>query len=61
MDGVVERALDVESGLASGPGTVSNGPMILDKSVSNPKSPAKCGQWYLFILALQGLWGREIR
>ena len=59
MNGVVERALPVESGLASGPGTVSNGPMILDKSVSNPKSPAKCGQWYLFLLA--GLWGGEIR
>lgn len=30
MNGVVERVLHVESGLASGPGTVSNGPMTLD-------------------------------
>ena len=50
---MVERVLHVESSLASGPGTVSHGPMTLDKSVSNPKSPAKCAQWCLFLLALQ--------
>lgn len=47
---MVERALDMESGLASGPSTVSNGPMILDRSVSIPRSPAKCRQWYIFCL-----------
>lgn len=37
MNGMVERELDVKSGLAVGSGTASNGPMTLDKSLSSPR------------------------